>query len=815
MRSLLLVFLLTTPALADFDREVKPVLAKHCVSCHGPKLARVSLRLDSATAVHTGGENGAVIVPGKSGESLLVKMVEHTAGVKAMPPKGPKLSASEVATLRRWIDEGAKIPASEKLVTRPGASHWAFQPVRRPTLPAVKDPAWTRTAIDRFILARLEKEGIRPSLEADRVTLLRRASLDLIGLPPTIEEVQAFLADDRPDAYERQVDRLLSSPHYGERWGRHWLDQARYADSNGYSIDAPRSIWKYRDWVIGALNADLPFDRFTVEQLAGDLLPGATMEQRVATGFHRNTQINEEGGIDLEQFRVEAVVDRTNTTGSVWLGLTVGCAQCHDHKYDPIAQKEYYQLYAFFNNSDDPRLDIATPDALTRRRKALAEIKRLEADLFAIESLDEKTLEKWEGGLSAEARKTLPANVQTILTLAVAGRTPAQEKALWTAYRRADQVRHVAAGFAGPIALAAQTHLLTQRFVLEMQITQRKKTLPRLITSMVLDERPTPRRTNVQLGGDFLRKGPVVQADTIRVLPKLPSVERGKTRLDLARWLVDGKNPLTGRVLINRMWQHHFGLGLVETENDFGTQGTPPTHPKLLDWLADEFVQRGWSLKQMHRLILTSAVYRQASIARPDLRIKDPRNLLLARQNRFRLEAEIVRDVSLAASGLLTSTVGGPGVFPPQPKGVYSLTQIPKNWVADLGNDRYRRGMYTFFWRSAPHPGLTVFDAPDATAACTKRNRSNTPLQALTMLNDEAALEAAHAFAQRVTSVPGDDDERLAHAFRLVVSRSPSSRESAILARILKDQRQALNEQEAWVQLSRVLLNLDEFITRE
>jgi Protein of unknown function (DUF1553)/Protein of unknown function (DUF1549)/Planctomycete cytochrome C len=827
MRSLLLISLLllfATPAFADFEREVKPLLAKHCVSCHGPKLQRSSLRLDSATAIHAGGSNGEVVLPGKSGESLVVKMVECAKGVKPMPPKGPRLSASEVAVLRRWIDDGAKIPAREKIVaSRRGASHWAFQPVRHFPLPAVKDAAWTRTAIDRFILARLEKEGIRPSPEADRVTLLRRASLDLIGLPPTIEEVKAFLADARPDAYERQVDRLLASPHYGERWGRHWLDQARYADSNGYSIDSPRSIWKFRDWVIGALNADLPFDRFTVEQLAGDLLPGATMEQRVATGFHRNTQVNEEGGIDVEQFRVEAIVDRTNTTGSVWLGLTVGCAQCHDHKYDPIAQKEYYQLYAFFNNSDDPRLEIATDDALARRHKTQAEIKRLETALFDIDRLNDATLEKWEGGLSADVRKTLPARIQAILAIPVNGRSKAQEQALWTAYRRADQVRHVAGGFAGPIALAAQTHLLTRRVILEKQIAQRKKTLPNLVTTMVLDERPEPRLTTVQFGGDFLRKGPEVRPGTLGVLPNLPSMERGKTRLDLARWLVDGKNPLTGRVLVNRLWQHHFGQGLVETENDFGTQGTPPTHPELLDWLAGEFVRRGWSLKQMHRLLLTSAVYRQASIARVDAHQKDPRNLLLARQNRFRLEAEIVRDVSLAASGLLTSTVGGPGVFPPQPKGVYSLTQVPKNWVADLGTDRYRRGMYTFFWRSAPHPGLTIFDAPDATAACTKRNRSNTPLQALTLLNDEAALEAARAFAERVTREPGDDAARLAHAFRLVVSRSPSTREAAILARVLKDQRAALadetkadeTERAAWVQLSRVLLNLDEFITRE
>jgi mono/diheme cytochrome c family protein len=822
---------------ADFATDVRPVLARHCVSCHGPEKQRASLRLDSARAARAGGNSGPAVVPGKSAESLLVKAITGCEGVKPMPPKGPRLSAAEVALVRRWIDDGAKVPANEIVTTaRTKSSHWAFQPVVRPAEPVVKDGRWPRNAIDRFVLARLEKEGVRPSPQAGRTTLLRRLHLDLTGIPPTPAEVEAFLSDARPDAYERVVDRLLASPHYGERWGRHWLDQARYADSNGYSIDSPRAIWKYRDWVLAALNADKPFDQFTVEQLAGDLLPGATTEQKVATGFHRNTQINEEGGIDLEQFRVEAIIDRVNTTGSVWLGLTVGCAQCHDHKFDPISQKDYYQLFAFFNNSDDPRLDLVSPAILRRRTQLQNEVKRLEKRLFDIERLSDDSLEKWVGSLSPEARKTLPRRLQTIVALPPNGRNARQQQELFTGYRRVEQVRHAVAGLAGPFALAANAHLLSTRLALEKQIARTKKSVPATLTTMVVNERKVPRMTHIQLGGDFLRKGAVVGPAVPGVLPQLPGKPR-PTRLDLARWLVDGNNPLTGRVVVNRLWQQYFGLGLVETENDFGTQGTRPTHPELLDFLAGELVRRGWSLKHVHRLIVTSAAYRQSSKVRPDLRTLDPRNLLLARQNRLRLEAEVVRDVALAASGLLTTTVGGPGVFPPQPAGVYSLTQVPKNWVASLGPERFRRGMYTFFWRSAPHPGLTVFDAPDATAACTRRNRSNTPLQALTLLNDQAFLECAQALARRVLGEgPAGDDGRLAHAFRLALAREPSPRERAILTGLLSRQRLALAadekearallretalpgvepaEQAAWVQLARALLNLDEFITRE
>jgi hypothetical protein len=835
---------------ADFAR-VKPILAKHCVACHGPDKQRADLRLDTATAIRKGGNSGPAAVPGKSADSLLIQAVTGAEDVKIMPPRGrQRLTKKEIAALRAWIDAGAPVPAGEVVGAVARSKHWSFQPIVRHPAPAVKQRAWVRTPLDAFILARLEAKGVKPSAEADRVTLLRRAHLDLTGIPPTPEQVDAFLADRRPDAYEKMVDRLLASPHYGERWGRHWLDAARYADSNGYSIDSPRSIWKYRDWVIAALNRDLPFDRFTIEQLAGDLLPGATRAQKIATGFHRNTMINEEGGIDLEQFRVEAIVDRTNTTATVFLGLTLGCAQCHDHKFDPLSQKEYYRLYAFFNNSDDPRLDLTSVQQMRSRKALQADIARLSRRLHGLERLSPAILEKWEGSLTPQARAMLPRHIQHILTIAVNGRTPRQEQLLRQAYRNIEKTRHVVAGLAGPFSLAANVHALTQRRVLEKQIAERKRALPASFTTLALNERKMARMAFVQLGGDFLRKGALVTPGVPSVLPPLraPSSSRAKgrgvggegarlTRLDLARWLVSGKNPLTARVMVNRVWQHYFGSGLVETENDFGTQGTRPSHPKLLDWLADEFMVRGWSMKKLHRLIVTSSVYRQSSHARPDLRILDPRNRLLARQHRVRLEAEVVRDVALSASGLLTSTIGGPSVFPPQPLGVYSFTQVPRTWRADLGPQRYRRGLYTWFWRSAPHPGLIVFDAPDATSTCTRRNRSNTPLQALTLLNDQAFFECALALAARVLrEVESGDEERLTRAFRLALARAPRERERQILTRLLRQQRLSLArspqearglvraglprgadvvEHAAWGMVARVLLNLDEFITRE
>lgn len=822
----------------DYLRQVKPVLVRNCSSCHGPDKQRAGLRIDTAAALHKGGNSGAAIVPGKSGDSLLIKAILAADGVKAMPPKGDRLSAGEIALVRAWIDQGAKAPADEKplVSTEAARKHWSFQSIVRPDLPKVRDEAWVRNPIDRFIAARLDKDNVKPSPDAERTVLIRRLSLDLLGLLPTPKEVDDFLADRRPDAYERQVDRLLASPHYGERWGRHWLDQARYADSNGYSIDAPRSIWPYRDWVINSLNRDLPFDQFGTEQLAGDLLPGATQEQRIATGFHRNTQINQEGGIDLEQFRVESIVDRVNTTASVFLGLTMGCCQCHDHKFDPLTQREYYQFYAFFNCVDEPTLELGTPEQIKKRKELAPRLANLEKRLNTLDTATPARIEKWEGSLSAEARAKLPPNIQHILTIAVAGRSAQQNLDIIAAYRNAEKVRHVVGGLGNSLWAAGHLHALTGRNALEAEIANIKRDLPTIHTTMVVQERATPRETYIQLGGDFLRKGTVVGLGTPAVLHPLPDKTK-LNRIDLAAWLFDRRNPLTARVIMNRIWAAYFGLGIVETENDFGTQGTLPSHPELLAYLGSEFMERGWSLKAMHRLIVTSATYRQSSRVRPDLNTLDPRNRLLARQNRVRLEAELVRDVALCASGLLTPTIGGPSVFPPQPKGVYNFTQVPREWRPSEGPDRYRRGLYTYFWRSAPHPGLIVFDAPDAGTTCTRRNRSNTPLQALTLLNDQAYLEFAQGLAARLLKDSGQSDEaRLVQGFRFCLGRQPSSQERQVLTRLLAQQLEAFrNKPEearplapaqkpngvdaarfaAWTMVSRVLLNLDEFITRE
>jgi len=752
----------------DFARDVQPILQANCYECHGGRKAKSGLRLDARTPALKGGVSGSTIIPGKPADSVIIHRLKGLGGEDRMPLRKPPLSDQQIATVAAWIEQGAKWPDSAAGADQSMPTHWSFIKPTRPAEPAVKNPSWVRNPIDKFILARLEQEGIQPSPEASKETLLRRLSLDLTGLPPTPAEVDAFLADASADAYEKQVERLLASPHYGERWGRHWLDAARYADSNGYSHDNPRSIWKYRDWVIDAFNKDMPFDRFTAEQLAGDLLPdpaspAPTLEQKIATGFHRNTQFNTEGGIDAEQFRVEAVIDRVNTTGTVWLGLTVGCAQCHNHKFDPIAQKEYYRLFAFFNNCEEPELRFGTPEDEARGRR----IDQLEAELQPFASNPDDAAIKAKRAELAKLRR--------------------QEKGV--------------------------------------------------LTTLVVEERKgTPRKTTVLIKGDFTRPGEPVTPGVPSVLPPLTAEK--PTRLDLARWLTSEENPLTARVIVNRIWQQYFGRGLVETENDFGTQGTPPTHPELLDWLAPEFQARGRSFKQMHRLIVTSATYRQSSAARPDLAVKDPTNKLLARQSRTRLEAEVVRDVALAAGGLLSGKIGGPSVFPPQPEGVTSVGQVKHDWKVSSGEDRYRRGMYTFFFRNSLHPLLGAFDAPDATSACTRRLRSNTPLQALTLLNDEAFVEFAQGLAARVLRdrPDGDDAARLEYAFRLCTGRMPGDDERRALGELLASQVASFagapeeaktlcgdrcpkgfepQRFAAWVMASRVLLNLDETITRE
>jgi hypothetical protein len=716
--------------------------------------------------------------------------------------------------------------------TRPASSHWAFVRPQRPELPAVKNASWCRNPIDRFALARLEAQGLHPSPEACRETLLRRVSLDLTGLPPTPKEMDDFLADQSADAYEKVVERLLASPHYGERWGKHWLDAARYADSNGYSIDAPRVMWKYRDWVIDATNKDMPFDQFTIEQIAGDMLPNATIDQKIATGFHRNTQINQEGGIDLEQFRVEGIIDRVSTTGSVWLGLTIGCAQCHNHKFDPLSQKDYYSFFAFFNQCDEPELKTPTAADLARQAEIRAKRLALEAQKKAGTSKSNATLEEWEKGLTEEEKSKLPLDIQNFIKLGDA-RNKVQLTALVKFYKADSRARNIDTRIAG----------------------LKKQEAAAVTTALIVAQRPSPRETFIFIKGDFTRHSDVVTPAVPAMLPQITTPN--PTRLDLARWLTDPRNPMTARVTVNRIWQHYFGLGLVETENDFGTQGTPPSNPQLLDWLATEFVNPSipqnlkseisdsshgstaipWSRKAMHRLIVTSATYRQSSSARPELADLDPYNRQLARQSRVRLDAEIVRDAELEASGLLSDTIGGPSVFPPQPEGVMGLGQVKRVWKTSTGADAHRRGLYTFLWRSTPHPLLTSFDATNATASCTRRLRSNTPLQALILMNDEASLECARAMSARVLREgPGDDAGRLDYAFRLCTSRHATADERAVLLRLLKKQLEVFAADKkdaeslawserppganartlaAWTIVSRAILNLDETITRE
>lgn len=1018
MRSLLLLMVvlgLSTPVLAedsvDYVRDIKPIFQKHCISCHGAEKQESGLRLDAAKFLLKGGDRGAALVAGKSAESLLYQSLIGEGDVSEMPLEGTKLDDKQVALIRRWIDQGANAPKDEVVEGKQSADHWAFQPITRPAVPQTSS-SWPRNPIDRFVLARLEKEGLSPSPAADRHTLIRRLSFDLRGLPPTWEEVEVFVNDTRPDAYQRVVDRMLASPQYGERWGRHWLDLARYADSNGFTIDGPRSIWKYRDWVIDALNRDLPFDEFTKQQLAGDLLPEPTTDQLIATGFHRNTLINQEGGTDQEQFRIESVVDRVNTTGTVWMGLTVGCAQCHQHKYDPISQREYYELFAFFNNQDEPTLRVATEEQNRRLQELDQAIAAVEKPLKAHDAEFAKGLDAWE----AEIKKSLRGDVQwTILkatnvgsekgsllavqdneaifvdfsgpdsdTFLVSGKLPLEkvtairlealthnslpnkgpgratngnfvlsefevyqssdddqektpiklhhavadhsqdnfpatdaidgnkEKSGWAINIRGgklnvdreaiffpakplttqagsqvqiqlhqnsgskytlgyfrlsvsdampetltipDAIRRILAKPQNQRTKAEQNQLLAayretdaERKPLAEKLAnlqrEREDLAKSIPTTMILRERANPRETHIHVRGDFLRKGAKVRPDVPQVLPPLKSENEIPNRLELAEWLLDPQHPLTARVTVNRIWQRYFGLGFVETENDFGKQGALPSHPELLDWLASELMgtsrtqdPHAWSFKAIHRLIVTSATYRQASHVTPELVERDPRNRLLARQTRMRMEAEIVRDASLAASGLLSKKMYGPGVHPPQPEGIYVLTQQKKPWPVEQGLDRYRRALYTYFWRSSPYPMLVTFDASDANTACTRRPRSNTPLQALTLANDAAFVEMAEALALRILQeAPVYPEGRLREAYHLAFSREPSQEELEVMLPFIERQQSQFQadtkaataaapndcpkeispaEAATWVAVARVLLNLDEFITRE
>jgi hypothetical protein len=801
----------------DFAKDVWPILTTTCLSCHGPDKQRGGLRLDDGTAALRGGNGGAVIKPGDAAGSRLLALVAGLDPETRMPPKGkPGLTAEQVGVLRAWIEQGASWPRGEVAVAVTHSSHWAYQPVRPPVVPAVKDASKVRDPIDAFVLARLEKEGIAPSPEADRNSLLRRVTLDLTGLPPTPEEVDAFVNDRGPDAYEKVVDRLLASPHYGERWARHWLDLARYADSDGYEKDTGRPhAWRYRQWVIDALNRDLPYDRFTIEQLAGDLLPGATPEQKAATGFHRNTLTNREGGVDQEQFRVEAVVDRVNTTAKVFLGTTLGCCQCHDHKYDPFSQREYYQLFAFFNRDQEVDLPALLPGEAERLANAkaahAARLKELESALGDYRAKQLSVAEKeWEAKLTLPELRGLPAPVREALLVDPEKRSAEQKKVVEDYHAKVDKKL-------GSLTKAVANH---------------KKAEPGPTLAQELKLGPV-RATRVFVRGDFLHPGVEVSPGTPAVLPPLAAAGT-PTRLELARWIASADNPLTARVAANWVWQKFFGRGLVATPEDFGTQGEKPSHPQLLDYLASELVRQKWSLKALHRRILLSTIYRQTSKTRPELAQRDPYNVLLARQTRMRLEAEAVRDAALAASGLLVRTVGGPSVRPPQPAGISDLTYAGSaRWVESRGPDRYRRGLYTWFQRTSPYPMLMTFDAPDSNVCVVRRERSNTPLQALTLLNDAVFVECAQALGRRLAA-KGTVAERVAHGMRLCVGREPTPAEVNRLSRLYsdllalcqadpaaaeklagKDATGDPAEAAARAALARALLNLDEFVTRE
>jgi hypothetical protein len=821
----------------DFARDIEPLLQKRCLVCHGAQQQMSGFRLDSREAALKGGVSGVDIKPGDSSASRLIRLVSGAEGKKVMPPVGPRMSAEEVTTLRAWIDQGAPWPAATGAISA-RSTHWAFQKIRRPDSPAVRDRAWPRNSIDQFVLARLEAEGVTPSPEASRTTLIRRLSLDLTGLPPTPEEVQAFLRDNRPDAYERLVDQLMDSPHYGEKWARYWLDLARYADSDGYEKDLQRPwAWRWRQWVIDAFNRDMPFDEFTIEQLAGDLLPDRNRDKLVATGFNRNTLTNREGGTDPEEFRDEQVRDRAQTLGTVWLGLSVGCAQCHDHKYDPISQKEFYQLSAFFNTQEEVNIPAPVAGELGPYLQAKPEYDRRRNQILEEHKIPQGQAE-WQRRLRYAAEHPgehddwtfaygeythMVDNARKVLFLDPGKRSEVQSVALTDYFLRSCRSAMGAECDQYQLKEAGQ------------KLAELKTGFPTVSYAPVLLENDTPPKTYIHIKGDWREHGEEVQPAALSILPPLPAGQA--PRLALARWLVSPENPLPARVMVNRYWQELFGRGIVRTSEDFGTQGDRPTHPELLDWLASEFIGRGWSTKQMVRLIVTSSTYRQSSKARPELAERDPENALLARQSRLRLPAELVRDEALFAGGLLSLAIGGKSVKPPQPKGVAELSYANSvKWEESAGQDRYRRGLYVHFQRTTPYPQLMNFDAPNSTLSCTRRQRSDTPLQALNLLNDPVFFEAAQGLAYRVMRVERSGfRERLDYAYGLTLGRQATARETERLGKLYDSELNELraspkttealfpallervpqNEAAAWVELSRVLLNLDEFITRE
>jgi len=1030
----------------DFDREIRPILSDTCFACHGPdeKQRMAKLRLDTKDGVFADRGGYQVIVPGKAAESKIYQRISAADKAKRMPPPYAErtLTDKQVELIRRWIDEGAK-----------WEMHWAYVPPQRPNLPAVKHPSWPRNPIDNFILARLESEGLQPSPEADKATLIRRVTFDLAGLPPTPAEADAFQNDKSPDAYEKVVDRLLASPRYGERMAMQWLDLARYADTHGYHIDSHREMWHWRDWVIDAFNRNMPYDEFTIDQLAGDLLPHPTLAQQIATGFNRNHMINFEGGAIPEEYQNEYVVDRLEATSVVWLGTTMGCARCHDHKYDPIKQKDFYRFYAFFNTISEkgldgrrgnaqPVLELPSPelDKMQALKNAICEHETALPNKYELDDLqtawektalstipapprdgllahyemdgsvadtsghyrhgsvlhgdltysagpagraadfDGETFVDWgntadfdRGGPFSLALWLKPGGSKEMAVLQKLDKAnrlgyelafeesqvlPHLERGSRLYVRlihhwpdNAVQVRtreplilgewhHVAIDYDGSGSAAGiqlylngkraeietlEDHLTgsirsdatlsigdpglgkpfrgslddlrfygrtlsgaeieqlalhqparaTLATILGMRSRGQKEALrdyflthgvPAEISqswaelkhlrrekadlawvvpsTMVMQEMDELRETAVLGRGDYRNRGEVVTPGVPAVLPAF-SKDLPANRLGLAKWLVDPGHPLTARVAVNRYWQLHFGTGIVKTAEDFGSQGDPPSHPQLLDWLATEFIGTNWDVKAMQRLMVTSATYRQSSRVTPELHERDPENRLLARGPRYRLPAEMVRDNALAASGLLVDKVGGPSVFPYQPKGLweeiaYGDVYSAQTYSPSHGGDLYRRSMYSFWKRTSPPPTLITFDAPDREKCMARRAVTNTPLQALALMNDPTYVEAARALAQRMIREGGADPvKRIRYGFRLATTRDPQPKEVQVLRDIERAELQNYQQHKgaalkldsvgeskmdaavdptelaAWTTVASTMLNLDETITRE
>ncbi|MFL5342522.1 MAG: PSD1 and planctomycete cytochrome C domain-containing protein [Gemmataceae bacterium] len=813
----LLIF--ASPAVAadvDYTRDIRPILSDKCYACHGPDSAKrkAKLRLDQREVAVK-----EAIKPGDPAGSPLVQRVSsHDADEQMPPPESKKLplTAVQVELMKRWIQQGAKFD-----------QHWAYVPPVRPEPPKA-GAGWARNAIDEFIVAEHAKRGFTPAPEADHVTLIRRLSFDLIGLPPKVEDVDAFVKDKSPDAYEKLVARLLASEHFGERMAEYWLDLVRYADTGGYHSDNHRDVTLFRDYVINAFNRNKPFDQFTTEQLAGDLLPSPTTEQRIASGYNRLLQTTEEGGAQPKEYAAKYAADRVRNASVVWLGATMGCCECHDHKFDPFSTKDFYKFAAFFADIQEKPVGRQDQTLLPSPDQA-AELKKLDAELAELKLIMSPELPaaqaKWEAEYQAAKEKPkLPKPVADALAIDVAKRTPQQKQVVAAHFR-------------------STTPLLEPLRKQQVETQRKRDELVKQIPTTLVSMSGPPRTVHVLPRGNWLDEtGEIVTPDVpaffVSRLPPHDAKAR-YTRLDLAKWLTAPDNPVVARVFVNRLWKIAFGQGLVKSLDDFGSQGASPTHPQLLDWLATEFSRSGWDVKHVLTLIVSSATYRQSSACPKELRERDPANQWLARQNRFRLDAEMVRDDALAVAGLLSEQVGGPSAKPAQPAGYWSFLNFPvREWQKDSDSRQYRRGLYTYWCRSFLHPALLAFDAPTREECTVERPRSSTPLQALVLLNDPNFVEAARVLAEKALRAGQTDDERFAWLYHRALSRSPKPAEAKILAELLAKHRAEFAadkaaatkliavgdwphpkdvdaaELAAWTSLCRVVLNLHETITR-